>query len=90
MKNKRSPSADTTKDYDKIIKAVNLLNQANAESKVSMYKSTFIKGSIAGLGGVIGATVGVAILLWGLSLLGEIPFIGEIANNVQSAIDSAK
>jgi hypothetical protein len=37
------------------------------------YKQTFIKGILGGLGGVIGATVVVAIVIWILTILNYTP-----------------
>lgn len=47
-----------------------------------MYKASFIKGVIAGFGGVIGATIVVALLLWILSFFDQIPFVGNIVDAI--------
>lgn len=39
--------------------------------------ASFIRGLFTGLGGVIGATVIVAILIWILNLFGGFPLVGE-------------
>ena len=39
------------------------------------YKMSFIKGVAAGFGGVIGATVVVALVIWILSLVSDLPVI---------------
>ena len=52
--------------------------------------SAFVRGLFTGLGGVVGATLGVAILLFILSLLGEIPFVGDIVKNISDTIKSTK
>lgn len=51
---------------------------------------SFIKGIFAGLGGVIGATVMVAILLAVLHRLGGLPVIGHYLNNVGQTIQQRK
>lgn len=51
---------------------------------------SILKGAAIGLGTVVGATVGVALLLWVLSLFNEIPFIGEITNKVQTTIEQGQ
>lgn len=53
------------------------------------YKMSFIKGVLAGFGGILGATILVALLLWALSLFSNIPFIGQIAENVTHTIESS-
>jgi hypothetical protein len=50
-------------------------------------KMSFVKGFLQGLGGVVGATLGVALLLWLLSFFDELPFIGELINNARNTID---
>lgn len=51
------------------------------------YKMSFLKGMIAGFGGVIGATIVVGLLLWILTLVGNIPLIRPVVRNIQNSID---
>jgi hypothetical protein len=50
--------------------------------------SSFVRGLFAGLGGVVGATVGVAVLVALLQLFGGAPVIGqffqELGNTIQN------
>jgi hypothetical protein len=46
----------------------------------------FIHGFFTGLGGVIGATLGVAILLYLLQQLGALPGIGDFFQNLVDTI----
>jgi Domain of unknown function (DUF5665) len=50
--------------------------------------SSFIRGIFAGLGGVIGATVGVAVLLALLELFGGAPVIGHFFTQVGNTIEA--
>lgn len=52
------------------------------------YKMSFIKGLVSGLGGVIGATIIVALLLWILSLLNNVPLVGRFTERTQQTIQS--
>jgi uncharacterized protein (DUF697 family) len=54
------------------------------------YKMTFIKGVLSGVGGVIGATVVVALLLWVLSLFEYVPLLNRISDNVQETVKSTQ
>lgn len=47
---------------------------------------SFLHGLMAGFGAVIGGTVVIALLLWFLSGLNELPFIGPISNTVRTTI----
>lgn len=58
-------------------------------SQKQAYKMSFIKGVLAGFGGVLGATILVALLLWALSLFSSVPFIGQIAQNVTNTIQAS-
>lgn len=53
-----------------------------------MYKMSFIKGVLGGLGGVIGATIVVGLLLWTLSLFQDVPWVGRMVENAQKALQS--
>jgi uncharacterized protein (DUF697 family) len=50
----------------------------------------FIRGIFTGLGGVIGATFVVALLLTLLHFLGGFPFIGDFVQGVSSSISQGR
>ena len=52
------------------------------------YKFSFLKGVATGVGGVIGATVVIAILLGILSKFEQVPIIGPFVNKVQNSIET--
>ncbi len=52
--------------------------------------SSFIRGFFAGLGGFIGATLGVTLLISLLQLFGGAPVIGQYIQNISHAIESGK
>lgn len=54
------------------------------------YKMSFLKGVAAGLGGVIGATLVVALLLWLLSLTSEVPLIERVTDPVYETIKNGR
>lgn len=53
--------------------------------KNQAYKQSFIKGAIAGFGGVLGATILVALLLWVLSLFHRVPFVEDISKTIKQS-----
>jgi len=76
------------KDYEKLGRLLVSVGEIGFKDKKQLYKVSFVKGIISGLGGVLGATIVVALLLFVLSLVGEIPFLGEIADPIKNSIDS--
>jgi hypothetical protein len=76
-------------DYEALGKAIYSLQDINADKK-KLYTTAFLKGMASGLGGVIGATVIVGIMLWSLSFFDEIPLIGKFTRTVQDTVQQAK
>lgn len=54
------------------------------------YKMSFVKGMLSGLGGVLGATILVAVLLWILSLFSSFPLISKLSKNIQHTVQTEK
>jgi hypothetical protein len=58
--------------------------------RVQSYKMSFIKGVLGGLGGVIGATIVVAVLLWVLSFLHDVPLLNRFSDNVRHTLQAQR
>lgn len=58
--------------------------------RYKVYHMNFIRGIVFGFGSVIGGTLMIALLLWFLSFLNEIPFIGTFTEKAQNSIESGK
>jgi uncharacterized membrane protein YfcA len=56
----------------------------------TFYKMSFLKGIVTGLGGVIGATIVVALLLWVLNLFDHVPLLGPLTDKLQNTVDVKK
>lgn len=52
------------------------------------YKTSFIKGMAGGLGGVIGATLVVALLIWVLTLFDDVPLIGRLLDSLEQTVNT--
>lgn len=75
------------KDYEKLGKLLVSIGEIGVRNKKQLYKVTFFKGVLSGLGGVFGATIVVALLLFILSIAGEVPFIGDIADSIRGTLN---
>ncbi len=48
---------------------------------------SFLKGLASGIGGILGATLILALLIWMLSFFNEVPIIGPFVDTVKSTIE---
>jgi len=60
--------------------------QSEYSNQVKLYKVAFWKGVITGLGGVIGATIVVTLLLLLFTALGRIPLVGPLILNLKEIL----
>jgi hypothetical protein len=86
-RNKRSPGF-APEDYKRLGEQVVELYDELKPNRKALYRTNFVKGLLSGLGGVVGATVGIALLLWLLSLFGQIPFIGHFVDTVKHTLQN--
>lgn len=86
-KKEAKPSSLSSKQYEELGRIVASVYETGYLDAAKSYKMSFIKGMFQGLGGVIGATLLVALLLWLLSLFNELPFLGDIVDQVQTTVD---
>lgn len=63
-----------------------LLLRADHVDTKSFYIQSFLRGLLTGAGGVVGATLLVAILLWILSLFDTVPLIGPFIESTRDTI----
>ena len=73
-------------DYTRLGKQVAAIYDTVRPGKRQLYTAAFIKGLLAGFGGVLGATVGISLLLYVLSMFETIPYIGDISEALQNTI----
>jgi hypothetical protein len=66
-----------------------LYEAAHADFK-KVFAFSLLKGIATGLGVFLGGTIIVALLLWILSLTGNIPFIGRISQAAEHSIQRDK
>ncbi len=81
-------SSKTSKEYEELGKVVSSIFESGYLDKKQAYKTSFFKGVIGGFGGVIGATIVVALLLWVLSLFGHVPLVNRFSDRVHETLNS--
>jgi hypothetical protein len=81
-------------DYEKLGKAV---ESALITDYIQMLHSTkkqiwssFVRGVFYGLGTLLGATVGVAVIIYILAQLGNVPGLHHVADNIRATIQQSK
>ncbi len=89
-KKKQPDQTITRADYEAMGKDVEKLVAKNYAKSLGNTRhqmwSSFVRGAFAGLGGVIGVAVMLALLLWLLNVLGGIKFIGPYAQKIERTI----
>lgn len=60
------------------------------DDRRNIYKMNFYRGIFFGLGTVIGGTIVVAFIVWGLSFFVDVPGIGSAAQKAQDTLESSQ
>lgn len=84
IKNKNNK--ELKQNHDEVAKALEILFATDYINKKKLYLSNFIRGMFFSAGGVVGATLVIAVLLWLLSLFNNIPLVGPVFENTRETI----
>ena len=60
------------------------------DDRRNTYKVNFFRGIFFGLGSVLGATVVVGLIIWGLSFFVNVPGIGDYFHQAQNSLESGQ
>lgn len=92
LKRKKKPQEKQAlkRNHDDIAKALEILFATDYIDKHKLYLNNFIRGMFFSAGGVVGATVVIAILLWILSLFNNVPLIGPLFENTRDTIQQSQ
>lgn len=77
-------------DYEDLGKMMQNIYESHYADRWRAYRMSFLKGVFGGLGGVIGATIVVAILAWVLSLFHYVPFLNRLTDNIQRTVETTE
>lgn len=88
LKRKKKPEekAALKRNHDDIAKALEILFATDYIDKHKLYINNFIRGMFFSAGGVVGATLIIAILIWVLSLFDSVPLLGPLFENTRDTI----
>lgn len=90
MFKKRTPKQTKLKvetDYEQLGRMLQSIYESGYIDRNKFYKMSFLKGVVAGFGGVIGATILVALLLWVLNLFDHVPLLGPLTDKLQHTVE---
>lgn len=82
-------SKNSKPSYEDLGKMLTNIYDSGYINQNQSYKYSFLKGIATGVGGVIGATVVIGIILGILTRFQEIPLIGPFAQKVQTTIQKS-
>lgn len=86
-KSKNSPAKNERISNEQLGQMLRNIYESSYIDRGTMYKMSFLKGVVTGLGGVVGATIVVALLLWVLNFFDEVPLIGPLTEKLQDTVD---
>lgn len=78
----------TNKQYEDLGRIVASVYETGYLDTAKSYRQSFVKGVFQGFGGVIGATVLVALLIWILSLFSYVPLVGRFVDKIEDTVDT--
>ena len=71
-------------------RALEVLFASDYVDSKKLYLENFIRGIVFGAGGVVGATLLVALVVWILSLFDQIPVIGPLFDETKQTIQDGR
>lgn len=89
-KKKKADEEVLKRNHDEIARALEILFATDYIDKKKLYLSNFLRGMAFSVGGVVGVTVIVGLLLWILSLFDQVPLIGPVLENTRQTIQDTK
>lgn len=87
MEKQQKTASKSSKEYEQMGRALDALLQSEYLERRQAVKSKFLLGIVGGIGGVIGASIMIVLIIWLLSLFKNIdplkPFIEETTKTIQ-------
>lgn len=73
---------------EEVSRALEILFARGYISRRHLYYENFLRGIFFSIGGIIGATIFIALLVWLLSLFDQVPLIGPFVDKTRQTIES--
>ena len=80
------PSHPKNKDVEAAGRLLSFIYETGFLSRKRMMVLSFTRGFFSGLGGFIGATLGVALIIWILSIFVDVPIVGPLFESLENTI----
>lgn len=87
-KKHKSQKRQKAEEYQKLGQQLESMYDAVNPNRTALYRTAFLKGVAQGVGGIIGATIIIALVIWLLSLLGHIPLLGPLVDSVRHTLQN--
>lgn len=81
---------NTPADYEQLGRIVASVYESGYLDTHKSYKMSFVKGLFQGLGGAMGATILVALVLWVLSLFSQVPLVSRFTESIRNTVTTQK
>ena len=76
------------KNRKQISLALQMLFASDYISRRRLYWENFVRGIFFAIGGIIGVTLGIGLLLWVLSFFDQVPLIGPVIENISHQVEN--
>lgn len=86
-KKKEKDPAVVRKNRADVAKALEILFADDYISRRRLYAENFVRGMFFAIGGVIGATFVLGIVIWFLGLFDQIPLLGPVIDSFRDTIE---
>lgn len=77
----------TQRNREEIARALEILFTKDYISRKQLYYENFMRGIFFSIGGIIGATLVIALLIWLLSLFDQVPLIGPLFDKTKQTLE---